>query len=136
MKSKTFLNNNFDRGFLLAVLLSTVPTVVGAEIVAKAENLEPAIAHQSQQKEAQDKLKTFEKNSKKKPNILIFLVDDMGWGDPGAYGGGVAVGAATPNIDRLARQGLKLTSAYSQPLCTPTRATMLTGWSIEATANR
>ncbi|RLA19906.1 MAG: arylsulfatase, partial [Gammaproteobacteria bacterium] len=127
MKCKAILNINFDKTLLLAILLNTAPTVVGAEVVAKAKNLEPAIVHQSQQKEAQDKLKSFEKKSKKKPNILLFLVDDMGWGDPGAYGGGEAVGAATPNIDRLAREGLKLTSTYSQPLCTPTRATLLTG---------
>ena len=38
-----------------------------------------------------------------------------------------AIGAATPNIDRLAREGLKLTSAYSQPTCTPTRSAILTG---------
>jgi len=127
MKCKILLNNNFDKGLLLAVLISIVPIAVGAEAVAKAENLEPAIIHQAQQKEAQDKLKAFEKKSKKKPNILVFLVDDMGWGDPGVYGGGEAVGAATPNIDRLAKEGLRLTSTYSQPLCTPTRATLLTG---------
>ena len=51
----------------------------------------------------------------------------MGWGDPGAYGGGAAIGAATPNMDRLAREGLKLTSTYSQPTCTPTRSAILTG---------
>ena len=51
----------------------------------------------------------------------------MGWGDPGVYGGGAAIGAATPNMDRLAREGLKLTSTYSQPTCTPTRSAILTG---------
>jgi arylsulfatase len=51
----------------------------------------------------------------------------MGYGDPGAFGGGAAIGAATPNMDRLAREGLKLTSTYSQPTCTPTRSAILTG---------
>ena len=51
----------------------------------------------------------------------------MGYGDPGAYGGGAAIGAATPNMDRLAREGLKLTSTYSQATCTPTRSAILTG---------
>lgn len=51
----------------------------------------------------------------------------MGWGDPGVYGGGEAIGAPTPNIDRLAHDGLRLTSCYSQPTCSPTRATILTG---------
>src|SRR6266851_7121044 len=53
--------------------------------------------------------------------------DDMGYGDPGAFGGGALIGAATPNMDRLAREGLKLTSTYSQPTCTPTRSAILTG---------
>ena len=63
----------------------------------------------------------------RKPNIVWLVIDDMGYGDPGAYGGGAAIGAATPNIDRLAREGLKLTSSYSQPTCTPTRSAILTG---------
>ena len=40
----------------------------------------------------------------KRPNVLVILFDDVGWGDFGCYGGGVAVGAPTPNIDRLARR--------------------------------
>ena len=62
-----------------------------------------------------------------RPNILWLVVDDMGYGDPGCYGGGAAVGAATPNVDRLARDGLRLTSCYSQQTCTPTRSAILTG---------
>jgi arylsulfatase len=63
----------------------------------------------------------------KRPNILIFLVDDMGWGDFGPYGGGIAVGNASPNINKLAASGLLLTSTYAQPTCSPTRATIHTG---------
>ncbi len=92
-----------------------------------AENVEPVILHQQQDTEARKKLAALRKKTGKKPNILVFVVDDVGWGDFGVYGGGAAVGAATPNIDALARQGLMLTSAYSQPSCSPTRATMLTG---------
>ena len=54
-------------------------------------------------------------------------MDDVGWGDFGCYGGGVAVGAPTPRIDRLAAGGLRLTSCYSEPSCTPSRASLLTG---------
>ncbi|WP_294192345.1 sulfatase-like hydrolase/transferase [uncultured Sphingomonas sp.] len=61
------------------------------------------------------------------PNIVMILMDDVGWSDIGAFGGGVAVGSPTPNLDRLAAGGLRLTSAYSQPSCTPTRASLLTG---------
>ncbi len=88
---------------------------------------EPAIPHPEQKKQAEKKLEALEREFGKKPNILIFLVDDMGWGDPGVYGGGHMSGAPTPNIDRLARSGLMLTSTYAQPTCSPTRATLMTG---------
>lgn len=92
-----------------------------------AEHLEPAIPRPEQEKAAADKLAAFEKRTGRKPNILLLLVDDMGWGDCGCYGGGVALGGATPNIDALAAGGLKLTSCYAQPTCTPTRSALLTG---------
>ena len=90
-------------------------------------NMEPAIPHPKQQAEATSKLDALEKRFGRKPNILIIVVDDMGWGDPGCYGGGDAIGAPTPNMDRLANQGLRLTSCYSQPMSTPTRASLMTG---------
>jgi arylsulfatase len=89
--------------------------------------MEPAIHRPEQEKSAAEKLAAFERRTGRKANILLLLVDDMGWGDPGVYGGGEALGAATPNIDALASNGLKLTSTYAQPTCTPTRAAILTG---------
>jgi len=58
------------------------------------------------------------------PNIIVFLADDMGWMDCGAYGSRYY---ETPNIDRFAKQAMRFTSAYAQPLCSPTRASLLTG---------
>jgi len=92
-----------------------------------ADNMEPVIQHPEQDKLATEKLAALEKRFGKKPNILIFLMDDVGWLDPGFNGGGEAVGNPTPNMDRLAHGGLVLTSAYSTPSCTPTRATIHTG---------
>ncbi len=89
--------------------------------------LEQFIPHPDQEAEASNKLDALKKKFGHSPNILILLTDDMGWGDPGAYGGGVAIGAPTPAIDRLAAEGLKLTSTYAQPTCTPTRAALMTG---------
>ncbi|NJI60434.1 arylsulfatase [Microbacterium oxydans] len=63
----------------------------------------------------------------KKPNIILFMSDDVGWGDLGCYGGGENRGAPTPNLDRLAAEGLQFMSFYGQPSCTPGRAAALTG---------
>lgn len=62
-----------------------------------------------------------------RPNIIIILADNMGYMDPGCYGGGDVLGAPTPRMDQMAKEGLKLTSCYSETQCTPTRAAMLTG---------
>ena len=60
------------------------------------------------------------------PNILLILVDDMGYGDPGSYNPDSRV--PTPHIDRLAREGLRFTDAHSNSaVCTPTRYGLLTG---------
>ena len=98
-----------------------------SKAVRTAENMEPALSRPEQDRAALKKLTDLQAKSGKRPNIVWLLVDDMGWGDPGVYGGGAAIGAATPNMDRLAYEGLKLTSAYSQPTCTPTRSAILTG---------
>src|SRR5690606_23282844 len=58
------------------------------------------------------------------PNIVVILVDDMGWGDFGQKEQRIS----TPNLDRLASEGMKLTSFYAaSSLCSPTRASLLTG---------
>lgn len=95
--------------------------------VVTSENMEPAIIHPAQSAAAQKKLNAYKQKTGRTPNILIFIVDDMGWGDIGANGGGTTVGAPTPNIDKLAREGLLFTSFYAQPLSTPSRAAMMTG---------
>ncbi|AMV22472.1 arylsulfatase [Planctomyces sp. SH-PL14] len=62
-----------------------------------------------------------------KPNILLIVSDDTGYGDLGPYGGGEGRGMPTPNIDRIAREGMQFFTFYAQPSCTPGRAAMLTG---------
>ena len=60
-----------------------------------------------------------------KPNIVFILADDLGWKDTHAYG---STYYQTPNIDKLAGQGMRFTDAYSaSPLCSPSRAAILTG---------
>jgi len=62
-----------------------------------------------------------------KPNILLIVSDDTGYGDLGAYLGGEARGMPTPNFDQLAADGMMFTSFYAQPSCTAGRAAMQTG---------
>jgi len=62
-----------------------------------------------------------------KPNIILIVGDDVGWGDLGPYGGGEGRGMPTPNFDRLANEGMTFFSFYAQPSCTPGRAAMITG---------
>jgi arylsulfatase A-like enzyme len=62
-----------------------------------------------------------------KPNIILIVSDDFGYGDAGAYGGGENRGMPTPNLDRLAAEGMQFLSFYAQPSCTPGRAAMQTG---------
>ncbi|MGE0624344.1 MAG: arylsulfatase [Pseudomonadales bacterium] len=61
------------------------------------------------------------------PNIILIVSDDTGYGDLGPYGGGEGRGIPTPNIDKLANEGMTFFSFYAQPSCTPGRAAMQTG---------
>ena len=63
------------------------------------------------------------------PNIIVILADDLGWNDISFYGGGVGVGAVqTPNIDRIAAEGVHFSNGYAgNATCAPSRAALLTG---------
>ena len=87
-------------------LLLALPALFAAAMVAGA----PAAAQQPQ-----------------KPNIILILSDDFGYGDSGPYGGGEGRGMPTPNLDRLADEGMQFMSFYAQPSCTPGRAAVQTG---------
>lgn len=61
-----------------------------------------------------------------KPNIIVILTDDYGWGSAGCYGAPAAL--TTPNLDRLASEGRRFTNAYaSGSVCSPTRYALMTG---------
>jgi arylsulfatase len=62
-----------------------------------------------------------------KPNIVFVLVDNLGWGEIGVYGGGILRGAATPRLDKLASEGLRLLNYNVNTECVPTRASLMTG---------
>lgn len=62
-----------------------------------------------------------------KPNVVIMLVDNLGWGELGVYGGGELRGASTPNLDSLAAEGIRLQNFNVEPQCTPSRSALMTG---------
>ncbi|RWU17116.1 arylsulfatase [Pseudomonas alkylphenolica] len=62
-----------------------------------------------------------------KPNIVLIMVDNLAYGELGAYGGGVLRGAETPRIDTLASEGMRLTNFNVEPQCTPSRSALMTG---------
>ena len=66
-------------------------------------------------------------SAQQKPNIILVLSDDFGYGDSGPYGGGPGRGMPTPSLDRLAGEGMTFFSFYAQPSCTPGRAAVQTG---------
>ena len=90
-----------NRGLLLGLMASVAAVTVAST---------PAVTQQTQ-----------------KPNVVFILADNVGYGDLGPYGGGELRGAPTPNIDRLAREGLRLTQYLVEPSCTPSRAALMTG---------
>jgi arylsulfatase A-like enzyme len=68
-------------------------------------------------------LTTFAQEKPLRPNVVYIVSDDQGWKDVGYHGSDIK----TPNIDRLAADGVRLEQFYAQPMCTPTRAALMTG---------
>lgn len=74
------------------------------------------------------KTSTIEENmSDKKPNIILILADNLGWGELGCYGGGELRGAPTPRIDNLASEGMRFLNFNVESDCVPTRSALMTG---------
>ena len=66
-------------------------------------------------------------SNREQPNIVFMMVDNLGWGEIGAYGGGILRGAATPRLDTFASEGMKLLNFNVEPQCTPSRSALMTG---------
>lgn len=90
-----FNRQSMKKFFIISLLITTVTAVVSAQ----------------------------KKSDPKKPNIILIMVDDMGFSDIGAYGGEVQ----TPNLDKLAAEGIRFHEFYNNSICAPTRASLLTG---------
>ncbi|MEM6656424.1 MAG: sulfatase, partial [Planctomycetota bacterium] len=76
------------------------------------------------QSHAQPDAPSLRQPAERKPNFVVILADDLGYGDLACYG---AADIATPNIDRMAAEGAKCTSFYVAAVCSPTRAALMTG---------
>ncbi|GJM04579.1 MAG: hypothetical protein DHS20C09_05700 [marine bacterium B5-7] len=125
------MNKNFISSALIFTLLVITYLEASAQSFNRAiktkENFEASIPHPEQEAVVEKKLANYKKKTGNTPNMVWIVIDDLGYGEPGCYGGGGAIGAKTPNMDKLAQEGLRLTSCYSQQTCTPTRSAILTG---------
>ena len=76
---------------------------------------------------------TGQAHAQDRPNVVVMLADNVGYGDIGAYGAGEIRGMPTPRIDQLASEGLRLTQFLVEPGCTPSRAALMVGrYSVRA----
>lgn len=66
-------------------------------------------------------------DAQEKPNVVLIVMDNLGWGEIGAYGGGILRGAETPQLDQLASEGMQLLNFNVEPQCTPSRSALMTG---------
>lgn len=104
------------------MLLRSTAMAATAALAASAA-AQPASA----QAQAQSQPQAQAQAQPQKPNVVIILADNVGYGDLGCYGGGELRGAPTPRIDQLASEGLRLTQFLVEPACTPSRAALMTG---------
>jgi arylsulfatase len=113
--------------------ISTIPALAGeGDIVHDSEYyiLEAQNAEQwaADDKAVDEKLAAFrQRNGDKPPNLLYILVDDIGFGDLGIPELNAIRGYKTPNINKLADQGMRFARMYTEPSCTPTRVAFMTG---------
>lgn len=70
---------------------------------------------------------TYQTQAQEKPNVVVIVMDNLGWGEIGAYGGGILRGAETPQLDKLASEGMQLLNFNVEPQCTPSRSALMTG---------
>ena len=116
----------------LASVWLAAPTVYAqSQVIHDAEyvRMEQQFGEQWQADDVlvREKLAALEAKFGKKPNIVYILADDIGYTELGSYGGGKVRGAPTPNLDKMADQGIRFLSFYSEVECSPSRGALTTG---------
>jgi Sulfatase len=102
----------------------------GSSLVAAAGLPSVSITTVQAQQQAQQQAP-----STSRPNIILVLMDNLGYGELGVYGGGILRGAPTPRIDKLSAEGTRLLNFNVEAQCTPSRAALLTGRHAIRTGN-
>jgi len=120
---KTFMGVSVF-GLVVAMPLAALAIQPDAEYLVQEKRFGKQWA--AEDKQVREKLAALEKKFGKKPNIVYILADDIGYTELGCYGGGIR-GFTTPNLDKMARAGMRFKSYYSQPACTFTRISLMTG---------
>jgi len=123
--SKLFKMIIFFCGVSLVIPIGSLAIQPDAEFLVREKQFGKQWA--TEDKQVHEKLEALEKKFGKKPNIIFILADDIGYTELGSYGGGKVRGFSTPNLDRMANEGMRFLSFYSEPSCTPTRAALMTG---------
>ena len=108
----------------LPIHLQAAPVFDGYFQVEQKKN---AQAWAAEDEKINERLAQLEKRFGKKPNIIYILSDDVGWGEIGWQGGGKHRGTPTPELDKMAFEGMRFWTAYAEPSCTPSRIAINTG---------
>ncbi len=126
-----------DSSTILNILVRTCCLLLLSRGVALASPVFDGYFQEDQKKHANtwatedkainQKLSALEKRFGKKPNIIYILADDVGWGELGWQGGGKHRGTPTPELDKMAAEGMRFWTAYAEPSCTPSRIAINTG---------
>ncbi len=129
MDIKTKIEYTLAQGVAMTLLLAVSLNTQAVQYDAEYYELKKQFGDQwlADDKKVRAKLAELEKKFGKKPNVIKILADDIGYTELGVYGGGKLRGAPTPNLDKLANQGMRFTQFYSEVSCTPTRITLNTG---------
>ena len=123
------------RRFSVMIGISALALAYQAATATAFQPDAPFLAHQEKNKAKwvqedeiiDEKLAALEQKFGKKPNIIYILADDVGWGEMGWQGGGKHRGTPTPELDKLAFEGMRFWTAYAEPSCTPSRIAINTG---------